>query len=88
VVRVPSCVRIASAGLALWVMGCEPDFDIDGAFFPAWIVCMAAGGVLSVVVHLVLVRLRLEPWIGPPILIYPCLYLLLTLLTWIVFFRS
>lgn len=86
--RVPSIVRVAGLGLALLVTACEPDFDIDGAFFPAWSVCMAAGAVLSIFAHFAFVRARIDAALGPPVLVYPSLYLLLTLLTWIVFFRT
>jgi hypothetical protein len=86
--KMPSSVRVASVGLLLFLSGCEPDFDVDGAFFPAWLLCMAAGGVASILAHLALVRIKLQPSLGPPLLIYPSLYVLLTLLTWIVFFRT
>lgn len=85
---VPSIVRIASVGLALLVAGCEPEFDVDGAFFPSWIVCMTAGAILSIAAHALLVRTRIDAELGPPAVVYPSLYVLLTLLTWIVFFRT
>lgn len=73
---------------SLPLSGCEPEFDLDGAFFPAWIVCMAAGLVFSIGAHAAFVRARVDADLGPPLLVYPSLYLLLTLLTWIVFFRT
>ncbi|MCC6641032.1 MAG: hypothetical protein IT386_07705 [Deltaproteobacteria bacterium] len=80
--------RIAAVGLLGAITRCEPVFDVDGAYFPAWILCMAAGGVLSIAAHRVFVALRIEPHLGPPLLVYPALYLLSTLLTWIVFYRT
>jgi hypothetical protein len=85
-------VRLAGAGLAIVTLvpiaGCEPDFDVDGAFFPAWIVCMAGGAVLAIAAHGLFVRAGIDDELGPPALVYPSLYILLTLLIWIVFFRT
>ena len=71
----------------LLVGGCDPILNIQGSFFPAWIVCLAAGIVLTAVV-------RPAPGhgssriSGPVLLIYPSLCLLFTLGTWLVFYRS
>jgi hypothetical protein len=46
------------------------------------------GIVLTAVVHRLFVLARLAPHLGPPLLIYPSLSLLLTLATWLVFYRS
>lgn len=81
-------VRLASVGLLLVAAGCEPAFDVDGAYFPAWLICMVAGGFLSLAAYRVFVWTRIEPYLGHPALIYPSLYVLSTLLTWIVFYRT
>ncbi len=80
--------RAAMAVAASAALGCEPQFDVDGAFFPAWIVCMAAGLVLSAIANRVFVRAGIDAHLGHPALVYPALYVLLTLLTWIGFFRT
>jgi hypothetical protein len=49
---------------------------------------MVAGVVLTVVLRPLLVRLGLEPYLGPLPLIYTSLAVLLTLGTWLVFFRT
>jgi YtcA family len=77
-----------AAALGLAAAGCEPIVDVQGSFFPAWIVCLAVGIVLTAVVHRLFVFARLAPHLGPPLLIYPSLSLLLTLATWLVFYRS
>jgi len=74
----------SSAALA----GCDPIIDLQGTFFPAWLLCMVAGVVLTVVLRPLFVRLRLEPYLGPLPLIYTSLAVLLTLGTWLVFFRT
>jgi hypothetical protein len=78
----------AAAATALAAGGCDPVIDIQGSFFPAWIVCLAAGIVLTAVAHWLLVRARLAPYVGPPLLIYPSLTLFLTLATWLIFYGT
>jgi YtcA family len=74
--------------MTLAAAGCDPVIDIQGSFFPAWIACLAAGVALTAVAHRLLALARLAPHLGPPLLIYPSLAVLLTLVTWLVFFRS
>lgn len=73
---------------SLLLAGCDPVIDVQGTFFPAWLLCMIVGVVLTVAVRPLLVRLGLEPYLGPLPLIYTCLAVLLTLGTWLVFFRT
>jgi YtcA family len=83
----PLCLGSAAA-LTLAVTGCDPVIDVQGSFFPAWIACLAAGIALTAVAHWLLARFRLAPHLGPPLLIYPSLSLLLTLMTWLIFYGS
>ncbi len=75
---------VASCALA----GCDPIIEIQVTFFPAWLLCMIVGVVLTVVLRPLFVRLGLEPHLGPLPLIYTCLTVLLTLGTWLLFFRT
>jgi hypothetical protein len=68
--------------------GCDPIVNIQGSFFPAWIVCMIVGIVCTALGRQAFVLTRLEPHVGPLLLIYPSLWLLTTLLTWLVFYRT
>jgi hypothetical protein len=68
--------------------GCDPILDIDGSFFPAWMVCLAVGFVLTVAARSLFARSGVEPHLGPLLLIYPSLALLITLLTWLALYRS
>lgn len=79
---------LAIAALPLLASGCDPVVNIFGSYFPAWVVCMVAGVALTIVLRPVLAALRLEPHLGPLLLVYPSLGLLLTMLTWLVFFRT
>ena len=80
--------RGALAGLAVLAGGCDPVLNVFGSFFPAWVVCIAAGVALAIAARVPLARLGLEPHLGPPLLVYPSLALLLTLLVWLALFRS
>jgi len=72
----------------LTLVACDPILDIDGAFFPAWMLCLIVGIILAFAAHPVFVRLEIDEHLGPPVLIYPCLVLLFTLGTWLIFFHT
>jgi hypothetical protein len=62
--------------------------DILGSYFPAWMVCMLSGLALTFVVHWIVQLGKLESFIGPGPLIYPCLMIIFTFTTWILFYES
>ena len=64
-----------------------PSISILGAFFPAWMLCIVAGIVLTLVLRAVLRGVKLEEHIGPRGLVYPAALVLFTLGTWIVYFQ-
>jgi hypothetical protein len=77
-------------GVPLALMFCNgcsraPSFDILGSFFPAWLVCLALGLVLTAVAHSVLSSARVV--LAVPILTYPSLTALFTFALWLSFFR-
>ena len=80
------CSLVAVACIS--ATGCDPTINVQGSFFPAWIICMAAGIVLTIACRQLLATTGLEPHLGPLILIYPSLWLLATLLTWLIFYRT
>ena len=81
--------RLASgAAVVLLGTGCNPLLNVEGSFFPAWMLCLVAGVALAVAARSLFGLLRLEPHLGPPMLIYPSLTLLLSVLTWLVLYRS
>jgi fructose-specific phosphotransferase system IIC component len=73
------------ASLQLASCGRAPSFDVLGSFFPAWLACVAAALLLTVVARWLLLRLGIA--LAPPILIYPSLTALFTFALWLVFFR-
>ncbi len=73
---------------SLTVAGCDPVVDIEGSFFPAWMLCLIAGVVLAAIARLAFARLGIEPYLGPLPLIYSCLAVLLAMTTWLIFFHT
>jgi hypothetical protein len=81
--------RVASgAALVLLGAGCDPVLNVAGSFFPAWMVSMVVGVALTVAARYVFVVAGLEPDLGPPVLVYTSLALLLTVVAWLVLYRA
>ena len=81
-------MRLVLLALPVFVTGCDPVLDVFGSFFPAWVVCMTVGVVLAALARRVIDRVGLEEHLGPLLLVYPCLALMLTMLTWLLFFST
>lgn len=80
--------RTALAALSLVATACDPVIDVEGTFFPAWLVCIVMGVALSLLTHRLFVAARVHAHLGPPLLIYSCLGLLFTLASWLVLYRT
>ncbi len=65
-----------------------PQINVIGSFFPSWMLCALIGIVSALVAHRLFVRAGLDPYVGPPPLIYTSLAVLVTLVLWIVVFRG
>jgi YtcA family len=65
-----------------------PSINILGSFFPAWLICVVVGLVLTIVTRQVLVATRLAPHVGPPPLVYPCLAAGWMFATWLIVFAN
>jgi YtcA family len=72
---------------AIWLTGCAraPSFDIVGSFFPAWLLCLAVGLLLSFAARWLLLRIGIV--LAVPILAYPCLTALFACVLWLAFFH-
>ena len=62
-----------------------PSFDILGSFFPAWLLCLALGLLLTVVAGWLLLRVRVV--LAFPVLTWPSLTALFTFALWLIFFQ-
>ena len=65
-----------------------PQISVVGSFFPSWMLCALIGIVSALVARRILVRVGLDPYMGPPPLIYGSLAILVTLVLWISLFRG
>jgi uncharacterized integral membrane protein len=62
--------------------------DILGSYFPAWMVCILSGLTLTLIAHWFVQLGNLKPYLGPLPLIYPCLMIIFTFATWILFYQN
>ena len=72
----------------LLLCGCDPIVSVKGAFFPAWLVCLILGVAATVALRLVFARNGLEEHMGPLPLLYTSLATLLSVLLWMVLYRT
>ncbi len=77
-----------SAALVALLSGCDPMVSFEGSFWPAWIICILAGLAVGTVLMWLLVRYRLAPYLGPPLLIVPSLWALCTFVVWLLFYST
>jgi hypothetical protein len=61
-----------------------PSFDILGSFFPAWLVCLALGLLLTGAVHWLSLRIRVP--LALPVLTWPSMAALFTFVIWLALF--
>jgi YtcA family len=83
----PRTLRAVVAALAVVASGCDPVLNVFGSFFPAWVVCAVTGIALTLVVRAGFAALGIEAHLGPLVLVYPSLALLLTMLAWLVLYH-
>jgi len=71
----------------LVLTGCSraPSFDVLGSFFPAWLLCLVLGLLLTVATRQLFLRAHVV--LAVPILTYPSLTALFTCALWLAFFR-
>ncbi len=77
-------IAIACAATAL--PACDPVVNIAGANFPAWLLCAIVGAILAAASRLVFAATGIELYLGPLLLIYPCLALLIGCAVYLIFF--
>ena len=65
-----------------------PSINLVGSFFPSWMLCIALGVLGSLLLRQVFIKTQLEPYLQPRPFVYFCLWGLITLASWLLFFRS
>jgi YtcA family len=83
-------IRLGCGCVALLFVaaGCDPVVNIGGTFFPGWMVAILIGSALTVAIRYVFVFTRLERHVGPLALIYASLGVLLSVVSWLILYRS
>ena len=81
---------MALALLSLALAGCRvgPSIDVLGSFFPAWMLALVIGLVITGVVRQLFLAMDLHAYLRPRGLVYACLIILSTLTTWLLFLRD
>jgi len=87
------CTRQAgrpAVAILLPLPGCglAPSVNILGSFFPAWLICIVIGVVLTILTRQVFVAMKIASHLGPAPLVYPCLAGLWIFATWLLLFGS
>jgi hypothetical protein len=89
------CKRLFAGSPAFLLAGCgpstsrhSPTVDVIGSYFPAWMVCLIVGLLISLIVRWLLIGMRLDAYLHPKGLVYPCMLVLFTLATWLLFFQN
>ena len=80
-----------AAGMNLILLtGCRgaPSINVLGSFFPGWMFCMAIGVGGALLIRVVLIKANIEPYLPMRVLVYICLWVFITLFSWLLFFRS
>ncbi|HMK67551.1 MAG TPA: YtcA family lipoprotein [Stellaceae bacterium] len=73
--------------LVIACTSCDPLIDVAGAFFPAWILCIAVAIAATALLRVVFARTGLERSLGPLVVVYPGLATAIALACWVIFFR-
>ena len=81
---------MALAILSLALAGCRvgPSIDVLGSFFPAWMLAIVIGLVITGVMRQLFIATHLQAYLRPRSLVYACLIILSTLTTWLLFLRD
>jgi uncharacterized membrane protein YhdT len=66
----------------------SPTVDVLGSYFPAWMVCILSGLVLTLIAHWIVQAGNLKPYLGPAPVIYSSLMIIFTFATWILFYQN
>jgi hypothetical protein len=90
----PSLLRASLLpSLMICLPGCagagshSPTVDVLGSYFPAWMVSIVIGLVLTGISRLLLAAFKLDTHLLPSLIVYPCLMVAFTMAVWLAFFQ-
>lgn len=78
---VPACATVTLTGC-----GGSPLFNVLGSYFPAWMLCLFTGVVLTLLVRWLFRRIDFERYIHPLVVVYPALVTFFTCTIWLLLF--
>ena len=89
-------VRVAGLLLLIWALiflvrplsHRSPTIDILGSYFPAWMICIVSGLTLTLISRWIIRAYHLEGYATPAPLLYTCLTIIYTFVTWIIFYQN
>ncbi len=64
----------------------NPTLEISGAFFPAWMVSILIGIVVTLAIRQAFISFGIDPYLKPHLLIYSAMSLGFTLLAWLLLY--
>jgi len=66
----------------------SPSIDLLGSYFPAWLPSIVAGVILTIVARLVFIAWKLDAYLLPSLIVYPCLAAVFSMVVWLFFFGA
>jgi YtcA family len=87
--RAGTLVSLMGAGSTA-LSGCRPapDITVAGSYFPSWMASLVLGVIGTIVFWRIFMSTGLDPYLGPRLLVYPGLVILITLVLWLSVFRG
>ena len=75
-------------GVVALLTGCDPILDIGGAYFPSWILVLIGGLFTTLAARWGLDRTGIEPHLGPRGLVYLSMFIVFSILYWLIFYQT
>jgi hypothetical protein len=66
----------------------SPSIDVLGSYFPAWLLCIVVGVVLTIVTRLLFVAWKIDAHLLSRPIVYPCLTAVFAMIVWLLLFRN
>ena len=74
----------------IFLTGCRgaPSINLLGSFFPGWMLCMILGVIGALLLRQLFIKINIDAHLPLLGIVYFCLWVFITLLSWLLFFRS
>jgi hypothetical protein len=66
----------------------SPSIDVLGSYFPAWLLCIVVGVILTIFARLLFVAWKIDAHLISRPIVYPCLTVVFAMSVWLLFFRN